>query len=171
MLLNVNLDVDALHETIDANGGPPGLGLVTQVGQVVLAQVLVDDGSGNGWQVVDASRLSGPRVYQTVMYWEVDPAGNPISSTAAPFGDVVLSTTTTNPQALATASVTINGLNPGDLVRYNAVGIMTEFTPASSPVTQANFYLDRRFAWQMPNTEDDPGGDPNQSNRSITVVF
>ncbi len=171
MLLNVNMDVDALHETINANGGPPGLGLVTQVGQRVLAQVLIDDGSGNGWQVVPATQLSGPEVYQTVVYWEVDAMGNPISSTPAPFGDVVLSTTTTNPAALATATVTISGLNPGDLIRFNIVGIMTEYTPPSSPPTQANFFIDRRFAWQMPNTEDDPGGDPSQSNRSITIVF
>ena len=50
--------------------------------------------------------------------------------------------------------------------------IVRELLASDVPfINQANFYIDRRFAWQMPNTEDDPGGNPNQSNRSLTVVF
>jgi hypothetical protein len=154
----VNATVAALHEGLNAGGLA---GFFPQSGQVVLAQVLKD--TGTGWQVVPASQVTSPGASSG--YLLVDSAGN---TAPGPLLDVV-SMPVTASAGTTTQNFTLSGLNSGDKVRFNIVGIFTVGGPSQGGLPV--FDSISTFAWQLPMTQDDPGGDASKGLRGIQETF
>lgn len=149
----VNVRVAAMHEGLNAGAFP---GFLPQENQVVVAQILLDTGSG--FQVVPFAQITSPGAASTYL----------LEGASGPLNDVVVSPLT-DTAGDTTVTFSLSGLNPGDVVQYNVVGIFVDFAGSSSSLP--DFTRLSSFAWQLPSTEDDPGGDPTQSLRGVSTTF
>ncbi len=157
---NVSVTVSAMHEGLNAGAV---VGLVPQQGHRVVAQILLD--TGTGWQIVPATQITipgGSAGGKAAGYFILGPSG----PFAAPLSEIVF-TDPTSASGIGTTDFSVSGLNPGDRVRFNIIGLYID-----TLLTQGGLPVYRNGdAWQVPNTEDDPGGDPTMSRRGVEVVF